>query len=213
MVIKAAMAISLSVLFLLFLSFAPFGRKDNSRDVDIFLISNDIHVGIALPVTNAIYDWKPFVVNEHFPSPETVKWIHFGWGDRQFYFEIPTWEHFTLKLAFDALFIPDQAVMHVEVLRLTPDQSSDYVRKISISFETYQKLVHAIKSWFILQNETPVIIPGKGYSPEDQFFEARGSYSLLKTCNIWTSDIFKEAGLAHPLWSPTKHGMEYIWRK
>jgi uncharacterized protein (TIGR02117 family) len=124
---------------------------------------------------------------------------------------MPTWDHFTLDLAADALFIPDPAVMHVEYLNYIPSGSETFIRKVKVSKMTYAKLVNAIKKWFVLEGGKPILLPGKGYTPRDHFFEANGSYSIIKTCNVWTSDIFADAGLRHPLWSPTKHGMEFIW--
>lgn len=193
------------------MTFIPIGEKDSQPEMDIYLVSNAIHVGIILPLANEVMDWKPFLVNNFFPKiPEGAQWIEFGWGDRRFYFEMPTWEQFTLGLAADALFWPDPAVMHVEVLGRQPTPSS-YVRRVRISFSTYQKMVAATKSWFVLKNNHPILIADKGYGEYDNFFEARGSYSLIRTCNVWTSEIFAESGLLHPLWAPTKHGLEMLW--
>lgn len=198
--------------FIPVLTFIPVGQKDVKQEMEIYLVSNDIHVGIMLPVTNKIFDWRPFVINDYF-KPEIaqeVDWIEFGWGDRRFYFEMPTWEHFTLGLAADALFIPDPAVMHVGLMGGTP-LTSEYLRRVRISFKTYEKIVAAVRSSFALKNQKPILIPNRGYDVDDNFFEAHGSYSLIRTCNVWTSDIFASAGLRHPLWSPTKYGMELLW--
>lgn len=193
------------------LNFIPVGKEDPVKEMDIYLVSNDIHVGIVLPKANRVYDWRPFLLEGNFPIGfENMKWIQFGWGDKRFYFEMPTADDFSLSLALDALFLPDSAVMHVEMLPTEP-VPSHYVRRVRISYATYRKIVDEIKTWFILRNGKPVLIPGKGYADYDQFFEARGSYSLLKTCNAWTADIFASAGLRHPLWSPTKYGMEFFW--
>lgn len=211
------MKIVIGLLFLLLLvpvaTFIPVGDEDTKHDVEIYLISNAIHIGIVLPVKNKIIDWRKFVGEEYFSNQVLeMEWIEFGWGDRRFYFEMPTWDHFTLSLAADALLLPDSAVMHVSYLPTHPTKYSNVI-KVSISYETYEKMVKSIRSWFVLENEKPILIPEKGYSGEDNFFEAKGSYSLIRTCNVWTSDIFAASGLRHPLWSPTKHGLEFIWRK
>lgn len=204
---KAFIAVAAILALLPVLSLITFGEKPASGEVDIYLISNEIHVGIAVPKKNHIFDWDTFL-------PEKIEnsdWVEFGWGDRRFYFEMPTWEQFTLELAADALFIPDPAVMHVEYLLYSPDEKKEYIRKISVSKETYQKLITELKSWFVLKNGIPILIKGKGYGPNDFFFEAKGSYSLVKTCNQWTADVLGEAGLKHPLWSPTRYGIERIY--
>lgn len=192
-------------------TFIPIGEFDPEPQMEIYLTSNAIHIGIVVPVVNEVTDWKNFIEIGNFsPIAKDLQWIEFGWGDRQFYFEMPTWDHFNLSLAADALFSPDPAVMHVNFLESHPTRYSD-MRKVKISYKTYQKMVAAIQSWFVFHNGKPVVIPGKGYTPIDNFYEAKGSFSLFKTCNIWTSDIFAESGLRHPLWSPTKYGLESIW--
>lgn len=204
---KAFIAVASILALLPLLSLITFGEKPDSGEMDIYLISNEIHVGIAVPKKNEIFDWETFL-------PEKIghsDWVEFGWGDRRFYFEMPTWEQFSLELAADALFIPDPAVMHVEHLLYSPDVKEEHIRKISVSKETYQKLITELKSWFVLKNGEPILIKGKGYGPNDFFYEAKGSYSLVKTCNQWTADVLREAGLKHPLWSPTRYGIERIY--
>lgn len=208
--IKKALLFSIAVIFLLVLpTFIPLGEYDSKEDMEIFLVSNDIHIGLAVPVENPVYDWRTFFKLDI--PPEKIDWIEFGWGDRRFYFEMPTWEQFTLGIAADALFIPDPAVMHVEFLTISPENYKNSIR-IRLSFSTYQKMVDAIRSWFVLKDGQPILIPGKGYGKMDNFYEAKESYSILKTCNNWTSDILASAGLKHPLWSPTKYGLELIWK-
>lgn len=192
-------------------TFIPLGEIDTEPQMDIYLTSNEIHIGIVVPVANQVMDWNQFLEIGYFtPEARGLQWVEFGWGDRRFYFEMPDWDHFTMGLAADALFLPDPAVMHVNFLESHPTQYRD-MRKVKISYKTYQKMVQAIQSEFILEKNKPILIPGKGYSGLDNFFEGRGSYSIIRTCNVWTSDIFARSGLKHPLWSPTKYGLEFIW--
>lgn len=207
--------LGLVLLFLTTLIIAPtfirLGNKDPKPEMSIFLISNNIHVGLALPVKNQVMDWHKFIDPKDFAGPvSTMEWIEFGWGDRRFYFEMPSWEQFTIALAADALFLPDPAVMHVEYLAKHP-KSYSMVREVKVSYETYEKIVKSVQKWFVLKNGEAILIPKKGYSSLDNFYEAKGSYSIIKTCNNWTAGIFAEAGLIHPLWSPTKYGMEMSW--
>lgn len=184
---------------------------DHDRQMVIYLISNDIHTDIAVPVINGVFDWETFLNKDDFKI-RSSDWIEIGWGDRQFYFEMPTWDHFTWKLAADALFWPDPAVMHVTYLDRHPSEYSS-AQKIEVSFKTYKKLVETLKSRFIQKDGRPIILPGKGYDMTDNFYEAEGSYSIVRTCNQWTSEILAEVGLPHPIWAPTKHGIQKIYQK
>ncbi|MEM9141960.1 MAG: DUF2459 domain-containing protein [Bacteroidota bacterium] len=47
----------------------------------------------------------------------------------------------------------------------------------------------------------------KGYSPWDEFYAARGSYSCFKTCNSWANTVFKKSGLKACLWTPFDFGL------
>ncbi len=177
--------------------------------MEIYLISNEIHTDIAIPIKNKVFDWETFLDPHQFAFRQD-EWIEIGWGDRQFYFEMPTWDKFTMKLAMDALFLPDPAVMHVSYLNSHPSKFAN-VKKIRISYATYEKLVKALKGYFQQKDGKPILMAGKNYSDSDNFYEAHGSYSIIRTCNVWTNDIMGEAGLKHPLWSPTKYGLLFMW--
>ena len=41
----------------------------------------------------------------------------------------------------------------------------------------------------------PQLIKGKGYSDYDNFYEANYNYHLFKTCNTWTNESLKVAGV------------------
>ena len=51
------------------------------------------------------------------------------------------------------------------------------------------------------------IIPQKGYSRYDEFYEGVGSYSIFKTCNIWVNKALKKAEVKTALWSPFDKGI------
>lgn len=208
---KFLLGIFISFLLVCLPTFIPIGSDDSKQEVEIYLISNSIHIGIIVPTKNNVHDWNDFLDKNHFQGSNPLDWLEVGWGDRRFYFEMPTWDHFTVGLAADALFLPDPAVMHVGYIE--DPASYGGVTKVKISYETYRKMVTAIKSSFVLKNNKPILIAGKGYSPTDNFYEAHGSYSIIRTCNVWTSEIFAQSGLKHPLWSPTKYGLELIWKK
>ncbi|WP_408097998.1 TIGR02117 family protein [Peredibacter sp. HCB2-198] len=194
---------------ILILTFFPIGSEDPNPEMEIYLLSNPIHTDIAIPVRNEVFDWESFLNPLDFKS-RPADWIEIGWGDRQFYFEMPTWDKFTFKLGFDALFIPDPAILHVNYLDAHPTSYSGH-RRIRISKATYKKLVEEIRSQFQLKNGRPILIPNKGYSDTDNFYESFGSFSILKTCNVWTAQRLGAVGIKRPLWSPTKYGLEFIW--
>lgn len=205
---KALIVFIVLVMALVIPTFIPVGSEDPKGEVEIYLVANEIHTDIVLPVKNALYDWTTFIDPNSY-SGSLGEWVEFGWGDRQFYFEVPTWDTFTLRVGLDAMLLPDPAVMHVNFLTVHPTTYEH--RRVLVSEETYLKLVKAIQDSFDFEHGHPVLIPGKGYSKSDNFYEAKGSFSALRTCNVWTASVFAQAGLKRPLWSPSKYGLLWMW--
>mgnify|MGYP000924339919 CR=1 FL=1 len=56
-------------------------------------------------------------------------------------------------------------------------------------------MIKYIKSSFKLKEGAIEIIPNKGYSDHDNFYEAKNSYHMFRTCNIWTNEALKSAGV------------------
>lgn len=192
-------------------TFIPLGSLDQEQEIEFYLISNDIHIGLVLPLKNEVFDWESLIDPKQFGSRPT-KWLNMGWGDRQFYFAIPTWDNFSIGVALDSLFVPDPGILHIEYLPLHPERYKG-IRKIKVSKRTYAKIVSAVKDSFILKDGRPVLIDNRGYEDNDNFYEAHGTYTILRTCNEWTADMLGEAGLPRPLWSPTKYGLEFLYRE
>jgi len=46
-----------------------------------------------------------------------------------------------------------------------------------------------------------------GYYNYDSFFEAKGSFSFYKTCNIWVNKAMKIIGVKTSIWSPFEFGI------
>lgn len=208
---KFLSAIFILAALLVLPTFIVLGEKKSQGTIPVYLVSNDIHIEFILPVSSTVFDWRTFIDLESFEiDPLAAHWIELGWGDRRFYFEMPTWDDFTLRLALQALLIPGPSVMHVGFTKSHPAQRED-IRKIMVSEETYSRLVEEIKNSFVKREGKPILMPGKGYTGLDNFYEAVGDYSLVRTCNVWTGQMLGAVGLARPLWSPTKYGLELIW--
>ena len=43
---------------------------------------------------------------------------------------------------------------------------------------------------------------GRGYGPADVFYEARGPYNAFFTCNEWTGEALRAAGVRMGIWTP-----------
>ncbi len=68
-------------------------------------------------------------------------------------------------------------------------------------------MITAILESFELKNEKPIRVNHKGYTQQDCFYEAKGTYSMFYTCNVWTSNTLKAAGIKIGVWTPLESGI------
>ena len=169
--------------------------------IKIYLVSNDVHADIIVPVGTESKDWSEDFGDNLFAgdgSGETH--IAFGWGDKGFFLETETWEDFKLSVAANALLLPSESCMHVTMTR--PEYYSN-AASVTISHEQYQRLIDHIDQSFEKSHQGTIVqIPDRAYSKTDAFFEARGRYHLLNTCNSWVGRGLKNAGVKVPWFSP-----------
>lgn len=175
--------------------------------VEIFLLSNGVHTDIVIPIRNDLKDWSSAVDPANTKSGNTtVNYAAFGWGDKGFYLETPTWGDLTTKTAVKALFYLGSSAMHVTFYQNMKENGA--CKKICISKESYQKIIHFIDNSFDKDSAGNFIqIPAASYAGNDAFYEAKGAYSLFYTCNTWTNCGLKSGKLKACLWTPFDIGI------
>ncbi len=174
--------------------------------VEIFISSNGVHTDLIFPVRHELIHWDTvFKVNTFKAVDSGFKYIGMGWGDKGFYLETPTWSELKASTAFKAMFFLGTSAMHISYHKNVMPAS--HTKSIRISIEQYQKLIHFYKSAFENEKNKPELIEGKGYTNFDNFYEAKSTYSLFNTCNIFTNNALKNAGIKAPLWSPLAGGL------
>ncbi len=182
------------------------------KPIPIYLLSNGVHTDFVFPLRTEMKDWSQFIdIGELIKNPETVQWIAFGWGDRTFYIETPTWEDLTAKNAFSSLFLPTPSAIHVTLYYTI--FAHELCIPLRISEEQYQILSAYVESTFQKTKEgKPIRIGSYNYFECDGFYEAHGYFHLFKTCNTWTNTGLKRAGLPAALWTPVDKGILYHYR-
>ena len=154
-----------------------------------------------MPAAHPLHDWRPLVKASHLPDPRYAgEWLEFGWGDRDFYLNTPTWADFSLAVALRAAVGAGQgALVHVD--HLGQPREGPAVRRLTISEEQYRRLVARIRSTFLLPRDGR-IVPVRGYGPSDVFYPAHGRYSAWATCNSWVGWTLGAAGVKIGAWTP-----------
>lgn len=172
------------------------------KGITIFIRTNGVHTDFILPTDRTEIDWFQYVKKEDFKYMYDPEYITFGWGDKGFYIETPEWSDLKASTAFKALFFLSSTAMHVSYLSSEPAVDKD-CKKLILSEYQYDKLISYILASFKKDAAGRImLIAGKGYSSNDNFYEANGTYSLFKTCNTWLNDGLKQIGVKTAIWAP-----------
>lgn len=183
------------------------------RDVEIFVVSNGIHVDYVVPSISSYFNWKQVLDDSRYDTPFSENnYLGIGWGDRGFYLDIDTWAELTPKVAMRAMLIPSPTLMHITV---HPELPSDTKRieSIHLSVKQYLQLCEYICSYFQERDGKVVFIPGAGYTSNDNFYEANGAYHAFSTCNFWVNRGLIRIGVRTPVWSHGGAGIFYQLKK
>lgn len=184
----------------------------NNNAIEIFIKSNGVHTDIIVPYKNQSKDWSS-LVNPSFTKSgvSTTNYVSFGWGDKGFYLNTPTWAELKLTTAINALFYMSSTAMHVTFYNRI--EESIQCKKICIGKMEYIKLCNYIEDSFDRINNSSILIPGASYGSHDLFYEAKGKYSLFNTCNTWANKALKSAGIKSCLWTPFDKGIFYQFQQ
>jgi uncharacterized protein (TIGR02117 family) len=186
------------------------GFESPGQGIELLVVSNAVHADIIVPKTTDVIDWsETFQEFEFIEDTSNLSHVGFGWGDRGFFLETPNWDDLKVSTAANALLIPSGSCIHVNFTRgeYFPEATT-----VAISRQQYKRLVELLLSSFAKDNQSSFQqIDGYAYSTNDAFFDARGNYHLLNTCNSWVGRALKSAGVRVPLLSPLpKTPMMYI---
>ncbi|MCC5922574.1 MAG: DUF2459 domain-containing protein [Crocinitomicaceae bacterium] len=194
------LALPLSYLIIaLILSITTVNRNQQTGDNIIYLTTNGVHLGIVLPI---VHIENSLISDLYIETSD--QYLSFGWGDKNFYLNTPTWGDLTIKNAFSAVFLKSATLLHVTRYQAA---HSKWIA-VNVSEEALKQLNYYIANTFALnKNGLKIMLEGKGYTKWDNFYQAKGSYSLFKTCNTWVNTGFKQSGLKACFWTPFDFGL------
>jgi len=178
---------------------------DSVSEKEVFISTNGIHLDIIVPRKNLKKG-----LQQELEISESVEYISFGWGDREFYLETPTWNDLKLSTAVKAIFLNSGAAMHLTVYH----KKYDRWIKIRICKMQLELLVNYLDKSFKRDEDNRLIeIKYSGYTKYDKFYEATGNFSCVQTCNNWVNEGLKEAKIKTSIWSPFDYGVLYQIKK
>jgi uncharacterized protein (TIGR02117 family) len=172
---------------------------DSSTPHMIALINHGYHMGLVVPVRSATYD-----LAAEFGLSGDGEVVEIGWGDSTFY---TMKAGFNVVLGANALFGGSHSsVLHLQLRHR--DSLNDV--PLTIGDADLRGVVQRLRSTAQRTADGRPWIIGHGYGGESSaFVMAHGTYSILRTCNQWTSDVLLATGRSMPLWCPLPHSV--LW--
>ena len=172
------------------------GWTQAQQGVHIYVIDNGIHTDLVLPAVAEGVDWRAVARAEHVAQPDQAAqpYVAFGWGDRDFYLNTPSWSQVSPVRVGAAFLGLGSTVLHI--VHVPKPGTGPKVRELILSPVEYQRLVAYIRGTFAEGASVP------GYGGNDAFYPAKGGYSAITTCNQWTGNGLRAAGVRVGMWTP-----------
>lgn len=172
-----------------------------ARGITIYVETNGIHTDLIVPKVAAGVDWRDLARPGDLRDPRYAGWDHLaiGWGERAFYLGTPHWRDLRLGTVLHAAIGSGATLVHVEHLP-APAPAAD-IRPIVLRPDEYRRLADYIRASLAFHGGSR---PAHrwGYDVFDAFYDGRGRYSAVGTCNAWTGDALRYAGVRVGAWTP-----------
>jgi uncharacterized protein (TIGR02117 family) len=173
-----------------------------ASSVEIHVVSHGYHSGIVLDrvamaeAAERAGHAALIAVAQRF---ENYRWLEFGWGDEEFYRNVPDAVSLTFRLAIRALFWPGNAsVVHAVGLNSYPSDAfptSDVVR-IPLSSRGFALMLNDLDASFGRGPGSASLEPlGPGLYGPSSFYRGAHSFHVFNVCNHWVARLLSAAGL------------------
>jgi uncharacterized protein (TIGR02117 family) len=182
-------------------------QTTKSEQIPLYIKSNGVHTDLVFPKNSTIINWDTVfpIANNKLPN-SSLSFIAIGWGDKGFYLNTPEWKDLKFSTAFNAMFGLSTTALHITYYANV--DTNELTKLTYISASQYKDLIdYILKNTSIHNNQAILINTSAQYGNNDAFYEAEGTYSLFITCNTWTNNALKSAGLKACVWTAFDKGI------
>jgi uncharacterized protein (TIGR02117 family) len=154
----------------------------------VYVIAHGWHTGIAVRAADVPEGAWP--ARGDFPDAE---FLEVGWGDRAYY-QAPdpgAW------LAVRALFWSTPGALHFVAFNGPVERyfPASEIVPLATSREGFARLVAYVRASHALDADGGAIRLGPGQYGASRFYASREQFHLFRTCNVWTADVLRAAGV------------------
>ena len=167
------------------------------QNKSIYISYSQLHSDIIINVNALDEKWRKNLPKYILKSQG---YLSFGWGEKEFYLNTPTWNDLKVNTALKALFTNSPSVVYVKY-----HHSISYLqdlKEVKLSLEQLKNLEESIFKSFDFTNSNY-----KGYGRDDIFYSSPHYYNVFKTCNTWTGEQLREANVSVSPWTPFSYNV------
>jgi len=211
-VLKILLLPMILILFYIFISFllllfptTTHCTKDNKT---VYLYADTAHTEIILPISYLKQEYQ-----KEFPKllkNRSKGYLAVSYGDKEFLMKVPSWDDIKIPIALKSLFLNTPALLRVGYYY---DIKKDLCIKIRLSNQCLKKLQRTIFNSFSTKNNHFIRYKDHYKQHNIFYFQAKKSYNLFHTCNTWTGDRLREAGLKASYLTPFAQQVIYPYQK
>ncbi len=170
----------------------------------IYVSGDRMHAELIVPVRTPIFDWNTVLnLNQIGRTPASqYRYLQFGWGDRIFYMQTPSWEQMNWASALRSLFYwRNSSAVFVKGHATLPTYPSTSRQCVRLGRTDYLALMQFLQNSFQRDSQGQLQHLGLGQDGDSSFYAATGYYSVLRTCNSWTAEALQAAQVNTPVWT------------
>ncbi|MCF8220661.1 MAG: DUF2459 domain-containing protein [Cryomorphaceae bacterium] len=185
------------------------------KTVTIYFMQSGVHTDFILPVHHKIQQWDalfPYENNNVYDT--TFHWIGIGMGDKRFFLTTPTFNDLTFSTAFRGAFGLSGAAIHANYHYEIPHDRP--VIRLKITENQYNRLCRYIKQTLRFNKGKPILLESKVEGTTfdyDRYYDAKGTYSVVNTCNSWINEGLKVGGQRGCYWTAFAGGIFFQYGK
>ena len=149
----------------------------------VYVTSNGFHTGVAIPAAAA---------RSAGFEPGAAAWLEFGWGEARAYRA----ERLSAGAALGAIFAPGASTLHIAPLPRRPDlHYAGGVTPVAVTSAGAAALALDLAREAARDAQGRLIPLGPGKGEGASFVLATTPYRAWRTCNVWTAERLRAAGV------------------